>query len=278
MVITDKEVITWKQISGGWSETSFKHNFGKMPIIYMWRRSPIARKIKTLRIRLEKLLSEYADCIDYHFFPYLLLFGEIEKFQGKNKNHIIQMMGQGANAQYLTWNQVPDTVKFEAETLIEQIYALTNTPRITFDNLKSMTPASGVAFKFLFMGAHLAVENHAEVVGEFLQRRINFLVTALGNINSDLFKPSQTIDVEVEIQPYMIDDLASKVNIASQAKDAHIWSNRHAMMFVGNIDHIDEELKEIMDEMRSDNQMEIDKELAVKDAAQEPTKENKVSA
>ena len=26
-------------------------------------------KIKTLRIRLEKLLSNYADCIDYHFFP-----------------------------------------------------------------------------------------------------------------------------------------------------------------------------------------------------------------
>lgn len=263
MCITDKYVYTWKKEDDGWSETVFAHNFGKMPVIYMYFREPIARKIRTLRIRLEKLMSEYADCVDYHFFPYLLLFGEIDKLRGESKNHIIQMMGKDANAQYLTWNQVPDTVKFEVESLIERIYSLTNTPRISLDDLRNITPASGIAFKFLFMGAHMAVQNHAEVIGEFMQRRINFLTTALGKINADLYTASQTIDVDAEIVPYMIDDLAGKIQMAANAKNARMWSNRECIMFLGNLDHVDESIKEIMDEMRSDNQMEIDKAVAI---------------
>ena len=30
---------------------------------------------------------------------------------------MVKLTGEGADAQYLTWNQVPDTVRFEAETL-----------------------------------------------------------------------------------------------------------------------------------------------------------------
>ena len=36
---------------------------------------------------------------------------------GKVKDRMVKLTGEGADAQYLTWSQVPDTVKFEAETL-----------------------------------------------------------------------------------------------------------------------------------------------------------------
>lgn len=52
---------------------------------------------------------------------------------------MVQLTGQGANASYLTWNQVPDTVKFEAEGLTEKAYALTNTPRISFEDYQDRT-------------------------------------------------------------------------------------------------------------------------------------------
>ena len=98
---------------------------------------------------------------------------------------MVQLTGQGANASYLTWNQVPDTVKFEAEGLTEKAYALTNTPHISFENLKGTGNAlSGEAFRYVFMGAHMAVENHSEEIGSFMQRRVNFLVSALVSINT----------------------------------------------------------------------------------------------
>lgn len=250
MCITGTTVYTWRQVAGGWTEERFEHHFGKLPVIYMWRPQPLYRKIRTERIRLEKLLSEYADCIDYHFFPYLLLMGEIEKFQGKNRNHIIQLMGQNASAQYLTWNQVPDTVKFEAETLLDLIYSLTNTPRLSFKDLSGTSPVSGESFKYRFMGANLAAEDEYEVIGEFLQRRVNFLTTALGTLSVELSEASRVADIECVPQVYTIESLAQRVDTATKAVGT-IWSRREGVMFAGNTDRVEEELEAIEKESQT---------------------------
>ena len=166
---------------------------------------------------------------------------------------MVKLTGQGADAQYLTWNQVPDTVTFEAETLTNMAYDMANTPRISFETLKGVGKASGTAFRFMFMGAHMSVENHGEVIGEFMQRRVNFIVSALGSINpSEFSKASQTIDIDTELVPYMIDDLDDKVTTAVSAVAGGIWSRREGIMFAGNVDRIDEELKEIEDERQAE--------------------------
>ena len=245
MTITDKMVYQWDLSKNYEERAPFAHGFGKLPILYAYRSEPYCEKIKTFRVRLEKLLSNYADCIDYHFFPLLKLIGDVEGFMGKVKDRMVKLTGEGADAQYLTWNQVPDTVKFEAETLTNMAYDMSNTPRITFDTLKGIGKTSGTAFRFMFMGAHMSVSNHTEVIGEFFQRRVNFLISALGTINTELDKASKTIDVETEVQPFMIDDLADKVNTAVQATGGAIWSTREGIVFAGNADRVDDELKEI---------------------------------
>lgn len=249
MIITKDTVINCELTSGMWTEKPFKHGFSKLPVIYMYRPDTLCHRIKALRERLERVLSQYGDCIDYNFFPYLLLYGEVLKTSGKAKNHVIQMMGQDAKAAYLTWEQAPDVVKFEVETLIEQMYSLTNTPRISFENLKGIATApSGTAFQFYFMGAHMAVENHGEEVGMFIQRRVNFLVSALGEMNSQLYKPSKTIDIETDLVPYMINSISDKVQTAVNAVKGSLWSTKTGIAFIGNIDNVDEEYKEIMEE------------------------------
>lgn len=245
MTITDKMVYQWDLSKNYEERAPFAHGFGKLPILYAYRSEPYCEKIKTFRVRLEKLLSNYADCIDYHFFPLLKLIGDVEGFMGKVKDRMVKLTGEGADAQYLTWNQVPDTVKFEAETLTNMAYDMSNTPRITFDTLKGIGKTSGTAFRFMFMGAHMSVSNHTEVIGEFFQRRVNFLISALGTINTEFDKASKTIDVETEVQPFMIDDLADKVNTAVQATGGAIWSTREGIVFAGNADRVDDELKEI---------------------------------
>ena len=254
MTITDKMVYQWDLSKGYEERTPFAHGFSKLPVLYAYRPEPYCKKIKTFRVRLEKLLSNYADCIDYHFFPLLKLIGDVEGFMGKVKDRMVKLTGEGADAQYLTWNQVPDTVRFEAETLTNMAYDMSNTPRISFETLKGVGKASGTAFRFMFMGAHMAVENHGEAIGEFLQRRVNFIVSALGSINPTEFsKASQTIDIETELVPYMIDDLNDKVTTAVSAVSGGIWSTREGIMFAGNADRVEEELAEIKEEQGAKN-------------------------
>lgn len=246
MCVTRDTVYQW-ELSNGWKEAgSFRHGFSKLPVLYMHRREAYCEKIKSLRIRLEKLLSSYADCIDYHFFPILMLFGDVEQLSGEFKNRVLQLTGLNANAQYLTWNQVPETVKYEAETLLSQIYSLTNTPRISFDSLKGTGNAvSGVAFDYVFMSTHLNVENLNETVGEFMQRRVNFLVSALGSVNASLSEASATADIEVKMQPYRLEDIAQKIDAAVRAVEGGVWSQRTAVLFAGNADSLKDELEEI---------------------------------
>lgn len=261
MTITADSVYQWEFIDGWKSVSSFKHGFKKLPVLYCYRPEAYCEKIKTLRVRLEKLLSNYADCIDYHFFPILMLFGDVQNFSGEFKNRVVELTGQGANAQYLTWSQVPDTVKFEAETLLNQMYGLTNTPRISFENLKGSGNAlSGVAFDYVFLSTHLNVENLAEVIGEFMQRRVNFLVSALGSINSSLEKAAETIDINVEIEPYRLDNIDDRVSTAVKAVSGNVWSQKHGVLFAGNQDRLDEELQQIKEEQEEKQRMEIEKQ------------------
>lgn len=248
MTITNKVIYMWENKDGWTQKTQFAHGLPKLPIIYGHRAESLCKNIKPLRVRFEKLLSSYADCIDYHFFPLLMLFGEVENLSSKTKDRIVKLEGEGADAKYLVWNQAPETVKLELNTMLELMYSMTQTPRISFENLKGLGSAvSGTAFRFMFMAAHMAVENHAEEIGGFFQRRVNFLSSALGAINTDYEKASQTIDIDSEIIPYMIDSLSDRVKTAVDATSGGIWSKREGIMFAGNADRVDEELKEIED-------------------------------
>ena len=66
-------------------------------------------------------------------------------------------------------------------------------------------------------------------------------------------KASQTIDIETEVQPYMIDDLNDKVTTAVSAVSGGVWSRREGIMFAGNADRIEEELAEIKEEQAAKN-------------------------
>ena len=253
MTITDKMVYQW-ELDKTWTENterSFPHNMPKLPVIYSQRSESLCSKIKPQRERLEKTLSGYSDCLDNHYFPMLMLFGDInpELMSGDARNRMMQLTGDGANAQYLTWNQASDPIKVEIETYFNEIYALTNTPRISFDQLKGTGNAlSGTAFRYVFMAAHMAVQNHAEELGQFFQRRVNFLTAAVGSLNASLLDASKTADIETEIVPFMIDDENAKVQTAAAAVSGGVWSLEHGVSYCSNYGELQDELQQIKEE------------------------------
>lgn len=257
MTIAGKYIYQWETGAEGMQLVKkFPHNFRKMPIIFAQINEALCAKIKTIRIRLEKLLSEYADCIDYHFFPILMLFGDIEKMGGDMRNRIAQLTGDNADAKYLVWNQNAEPIKVEWEKLYDHAFDLTGTPQIQFSKLQKLGNAfSGVSFRFAFMGAHMEVANHGEVLGEFFQRVTNFLVSAVGDLNSTLEKASDTIDIETDIVPFMIDNVKERVETSSAAVAGGVWSTEHGVAYCSDYGELADEVAQIMDEQKDkDNQ------------------------
>lgn len=61
-------------------------------------------------------------------------------------------------------------------------------------------------------------------------------------------RASKTIDIETDLVPYMIDSVDDNVSTAVSAVSGGIWSTREGIMFAGNADRIESELKEIKEE------------------------------
>jgi SPP1 family phage portal protein len=201
---------------------------------------------------LEALISNFADCIDRHFFPYLILEGDINGTPQKSgKNRVIKITN-GGKVYYLNWDQASEAVRLEMETLWSRAYQLTNTPQLSLDSLKGLGDVpSGKAFKFLFMGTNIAVDNHAEVIGEHIQRRYNFLASAIGSLNADYYTASLSIDIETSIQPFSVDDIAEKIRNASDACGKPIASLRTGVMMAGLVSDVDDEVKKIEEESQA---------------------------
>lgn len=252
MTVTDQKVYKWKMESDWVKISEFRHNFEKNPTIYSWRSQPLCHNIKPIRERLERLMSNFADCIDRCFFPYLILEGDIQGTpQQSGKNRLIKVTNNG-KVYYLNWDQSSDAVRLELDGLWNKAYQLTNTPQLSLEALKGLGEVpSGKAFQFLFMGTNLAVDNHAEVIGEHIQRRYNFLVSAVGSLNAEYLKVSQTIDIETEIQPFSIDDLAEKIKTASDACGKPIASLKTGVMMAGLVDDYKDEIEQIAEEEKN---------------------------
>lgn len=158
-VYTDEEVIQYKKNSTGWTSEPPKTNtIGKIPVVYATDEQADWEDVQKVIERLEILLSNYSDTNDYFASPIIFIEGEITGFAKKGETGKIIQGEVGSKAQYLSWQHAPESVKLEIETLFKIIYSLTQTPDISFENVKDLNQISGVALEMLFMDAHLKVQ------------------------------------------------------------------------------------------------------------------------
>jgi len=247
--ITDQFVHVYKQDGASWvldTTQSFNHSFGKLPVMYNPRKDgPIYKIVSPIIKRVENMLSDFAECIDHHFFPKTIIKGDIVGIQAAERSQTVKLDGD-AEITKLTWQQAPDNIKLELDIDFRQIYSRTQTPDVSFENLKGIGIQSGVAFKYVYMGAHMAVENHAEDVELYLQRRYNFLVHATGKLNTAYEEASETIEITPKIIPYMIDDVEADVSIALKAGGGEAFASRKTIVKLGKlVDDVDSEVAEI---------------------------------
>lgn len=247
---TSDEKVVWKQDGKDWEVVERKDNpIKKIPIVYARQNQTEWEDVQSIIDRLEKLLSNYSDTIDYHASPTIFVQGEIVGFSKKGEAGKIIEGKNEAKAEYLSWDQAPDAVKLEIENDLRMIFSLTQTPDISFESVKGIGAISGIALKLLFLDAHLKVEDKKEIFDDFLTRRYNILKAYIGEMNNGMKKAANSLDLEPEITPYMINDEQSLMEmLVSGSGGKAIISRKTAVKTLGWVDDIDEELKEIKNE------------------------------
>ena len=177
------------QIEGGWSQESEPNIAGKIPVIYLSQKNPEWLGVQTEIDRSEDLISGHADTNDYFGSPFLKTKGEIEEMPQKGESgkvlSIAEKMGADGkvvygDADFLTWDNSPESIKLEYDNLQNIIHEITATPNLNFDNLKGLSNPSGIALKLMFFGSILKSLNKQEIFGEGWTRRINLLRAMIG--------------------------------------------------------------------------------------------------
>lgn len=249
-VYTDKWHILWKYNGGTWSvDLEEPLPYGKIPIVYGRQEKSEWHDVQCSIERLEVLLSNFAEIVDYNANPKIFVTGSLTGIGKKGQAGQILEGEPDADAKYLTWDQAPEAVKLEIETLLRFIYTFTQTPDISFDSVKGLQAISGIALQMLFMDAHLKVQDKRELFDDYLQRRINIQLAILSNLDNTLAAPAKTIRVEPEITPYMIDDVSTLVaNLVKANGNKPIISQKKSVALSGMVDDPDKEYEQITKE------------------------------
>lgn len=254
-VYTDIEVQKWEKGKGDWivSEGFPKaHTLGKIPVVYGTQEQVDWAEVQNCIDRLEYLLSNYADMIDYHASPTIVAKGKIMGFAQKGEQgKILEIDGDG-EVQYLSWDKSPESVKLEIETLLRFIYTFTQTPDVSFESVKGLNQISGIALQMLFLDAHLKVMEKREIFDEYLQRRVNIVKAFVGQLSTPLQKDAELLEIEPVINPFTINDIKTMIeNLQTATGGQPILSQKTAISQSGLVDDANAELVLILDEQKA---------------------------
>lgn len=232
---------------------------GKIPIVYASQEQADFEDVDFLINRLEKLLSNFADTNDYHAAPTIFIKGKVLGFAKKGESGKIIEGERDSEAAYLSWQNAPESVKLEIETLLRMIYTISQTPDISFEGVKGLgSSVSGKALRMLFLDAHLKVEDKMEIFDEYLVRRMSIIKAFLQKMNPKLKADLKAIKLESTVTPYMIDDEADRLDIIMTATgNKPVISQKSGVKMAGFSKNAEEEYKQIQTEHQQANAFEI---------------------
>lgn len=257
---TDTEKRSHSKLNGLWVLDSsedgtpaiIEHGYGKIPIVYYSQLKPEWHTVQRIIERYEQLISNFADINDYNGSPILFLKGEGISLPAKGTaGKVIENKDGNGDAKYVTWDQAPEAIKLEIETLEGLIYAMTQTAPIDFENMKGLGQLSGVAFDRILIDSHLkAKEKQGDAYGEGIQRRCNFLIAALASIDKTLASADE-LYIEPQFDIFRIDDEADNLALITQANGGKpVISQKTSVKLSGLVpkDAVDDEYAQIQKE------------------------------
>lgn len=200
------------------------HGFEKIPVIYYRQEETEWNTVQPVIERLEELLSNWGDVNDYFGAPTYFFKGKMKGFAEKGEvGRIYQGDGEGADMKVVSWNSAPESMRQEMANLTNIIFSYSQTPDISFENMKTLgNNTSGAAIRLMFTDPHLKAETKEELFGEMFTRRFN--VVKNGVAASITATPQRIVDdlkITPEFTPYIPKnelEMLQLINLSTQGK------------------------------------------------------------
>ncbi len=247
-----------------WEEVHKKPNlFKKIPVVYLSQEHTEWWRVQELIDNFEMSFSKFVDTNGYFASPMFKAKGHTSAMPKKDETGKIVELGIvetkdgnviSADIDVVSWDRAPEALRLEFETSKEFIYALSNTPDISFDNVKGIGSVSGIALKLMFLGSILKAKKDEGKYQVVISRLISLLKSSL-LINNPLLKNElKELRIKAEFTSILPENLQETINILSNAAGGKaIMSQKTAV----NSNPLVQNKKEEMDALKEESEKHL---------------------
>lgn len=251
--------IKWSNENGGWAEVENENiTLGKIPGVYAWRPTPIWEDTSKTVYEIEWALSRNGNYLRQNSKPIFIVFADEAISYGDEKSpnrefRSVMQYPQNGRAEYVTWAQAVENLKFYVEQLRDLFFTQLQLPDWSYGKM-SQQALSGESRKQMFIDAQLKVKDESGRLIEFFDREMN-VVRAFAKImlGESYAADIDALKVETLITPFAITDEKDTINNLMAANGGKaLMSQRESIEMYGHSDDVDKTLREIAEEDKID--------------------------
>lgn len=242
--------------TGSWvEEVKETTTLGKIPALYCHRPTPIWEDTSNLVYEIEWAMSRNGNYLRANSTPIFVVFADDEVDFGQEKQDAWKKVFQypkGSEAQYVTWDQAVENLKFHISELRQSFFSQLQLPDMSYESMKSM-PMSGEARKMMFIDAQLKVKDESGRILEMLDREINVLKAFVKVILPSRAKDVDSLQIETVVTPFAITDDKDTVDLLMSATGGKaIVPRKEAVEALGWSEDVDETVRLLKEEEMGD--------------------------
>lgn len=251
--------IKWSNENGGWAEVENENiTLGKIPGVYAWRPTPIWEDTSKTVYEIEWALSRNGNYLRQNSKPIFIVFADEAISYGDEKSpnrefRSVMQYPQNGRAEYVTWAQAVENLKFYVEQLRDLFFTQLQLPDWSYGKM-SQQALSGESRKQMFIDAQLKVKDESGRLIEFFDREMN-VVKAFAKImlGESYAADIDALKVETLITPFAITDEKDTINNLMAANGGKaLMSQRESIEMYGHSDDVDKTMREIAEEDKID--------------------------
>jgi hypothetical protein len=250
----------WSDENGDWMllDEPEKITLGKIPAIYVYRPTPIWEDTSRIVYEMEWAMSRNGNYLRKNSKPLFVVFADEQIGFGGEKNEkkefkTILQYPKGSSAQYVTWQQAVENLKYYVSELRQSFFTQLQLPDWSYESMKA-NPMSGESRKQLFIDCQLKVKDESGRLLEFFDREVNVVKAFLKTVVDESYaKEIDALPVENEISPFTISDDKYTINQLMAANGGKaLMSQRESIEFLGWTDDVDRTLEQIAEERKEE--------------------------
>ena len=257
--IFDKEYIYQYAGDGEYNyDTKWKHEFDVIPVVFHQQEEPEWFDVKEMIDRIEMILSKLAGSNNYFAFPILKMKGAVAKNAEGEDESLIDQSDDGkslllgfaekngqiveADANFLQRDTGVDSIKLEIEYLKEMIFNISQTPDLSFNNVKGIGAISGTAIQLMLQDAINKAKSKQSDYQIVIERIINVIKSGIG-------APREEMEFDIQFNLSLPKDTKEEIqNLVEAAGGSQILSQKSAVKLSPYTENIQEELDNLKEE------------------------------